>query len=278
MPELPEVETVRRSLVSVLVGKRILGTHITMPKLLQNISAEEFASTVKGRQFIDVTRRGKYLLLRLSGAYTLVVHLRMTGQLRFACADEAVPPHTHIILALSDGCELRYTDIRQFGYWFLAPDSDIFAVSRMSKLGPEPLGDGFTLEYMLEYFAGRKGKIKALLLDQRFVAGVGNIYADEALHMSGIHPERTPRSLSSTEAGRLRVALREVLAAGVQLRGTTFSDYVDGLGLSGAFQSELKVYGRTGKTCAGCGGAVDRIVVSGRGTHICSRCQPRMID
>ncbi|HSL93585.1 MAG TPA: DNA-formamidopyrimidine glycosylase [Bacillota bacterium] len=278
MPELPEVETVRRSLVPALVGKSITDVRVYMPKLLRNLTSDQFADQAVGRQFVDIARRGKYLLFRLSGGYTLVVHLRMTGQLRFAAPEDAVPKHTHIVLGLSCGKELRYTDIRQFGFWFFGRDADIDTISGMDKLGPEPLGDHFTVDYMLAHFKGRRGKLKALLLDQRFVAGVGNIYADEALFLSGLHPERTPCSITPAEASRLHVALRDVLTAGVQLRGTTFSDYVDGLGLSGDFQSQLQVYGRTGQPCRCCSGTVERIVVAGRGTHICSRCQLRMID
>jgi formamidopyrimidine-DNA glycosylase len=278
MPELPEVETVRRSLVPALVGKNITQIKVSMPKLLRNLSAEQFINEAMDRMFLDIERRGKYLLFRLSGGYTLVVHLRMTGQLRFAAPEEEAPKHTHIVLSLSCGHELRYTDIRQFGFWFFGRDEEIEHLSGMDKLGPEPLGDDFTVEYMLARFRGRQGKLKALLLDQTFVAGVGNIYADEALFMAGLHPERTPHSVTPAEAMRLLKALRDVLAAGVQLRGTTFSDYVDGLGLSGAFQNQLKVYGRTGQPCCNCAGTVERLVVAGRGTHICSCCQPRVID
>ena len=278
MPELPEVETICRTLLPPLVGRQITSVKVTMPKLLQNQSAEQFAEGVVGRKFTGIERRGKYLLFRLSGGYTIVVHLRMTGQLRVATPADEAPKHTHIALSLSDGHELRYTDIRQFGFWFFGRDAEIEAIAGLDKLGPEPLGDDFTVDYMMQRFCGRRGRLKALLLDQPFVAGVGNIYADEALFISGLHPERTPDSVTPSEAAKLHAALRDVLAAGVQLRGTTFSDYVDGLGLSGAFQNQLQVYGRAGLPCRGCTGAVERIVVCGRGTHICSRCQPRVVD
>jgi formamidopyrimidine-DNA glycosylase len=249
-----------------------------MPKLLRNLSAEQFTALAVDRHFVDIVRRGKYLLFRLSDGYTLVVHLRMTGQLRFATCEEDVPRHTHIVLDLSGGHQLRYTDIRQFGFWFFARNEEIAQVAGLDKLGPEPLEDDFSVAYIMDRFLGRRGKLKAMLLDQTFVAGVGNIYADEALFMARLHPLRTPDSLTQDEVERLRSALRDVLAAGVKLRGTTFSDYVDGLGLSGSFQNQLLVYGRTGQPCRGCAGVVERIVVAGRGTHICSRCQPRMVD
>lgn len=278
MPELPEVETIRRSLLPLLLGRLIVSVEVAMPKLLQNLTVEQFRAGVIGRGFVDIERRGKYLLFRLSGAHTLVVHLRMTGQLRLAEPADAQPKHTHIVLGLSNGQELRYTDIRQFGFWFFGPDESIDSIAGLTRLGPEPLGADFTVEYMLRCFRGRRGKLKALLLDQAFVAGVGNIYADEALFIAGLHPERTPESITQEEAAKLHSALRDVLAAGVQLRGTTFSDYVDGLGLSGAFQNQLQVYGRQGEPCRRCEAPVERIVVAGRGTHLCSRCQTRVVD
>ena len=273
MPELPEVETVRRSLLACLKDLSITAVNVRMPKLIQNLTAEEFALAIIGRTVRDIDRRGKYLLVRLSGEYTLVIHLRMTGQLRYSPPDVPEPPHTHIIIHLSDGKELRYTDIRQFGFWFLAPDDIIDQVSRTNTLGPEPLADSLTLEWFASLITGKKGRIKALLLNQQFVAGVGNIYADEALFGAGIHPERRADTLISTEIEALYHSLRNVLAQGVRMRGTSFSDYVDGLGESGSFQHELKVYGRAGETCAVCGTPIARLVVAGRGTHICPNCQ-----
>lgn len=273
MPELPEVETVRRSLIACLNGLSIVSAQVRMPKLIQNLTAEEFVQAITGCTVLNIDRRGKYLLIRLSGGLTLVIHLRMTGQLRYSAPDVPEPPHTHIVLLLSDGYELRYTDIRQFGFWFLAPNDIIDKVARTEKLGPEPLSDELTLTEFAALFAGRTGNIKALLLNQHFLAGVGNIYADESLFAAHIHPERRVDSLTQTEITALYNSLRHVLEQGVRMRGTTFSDYVDGLGMSGSFQHVLRVYGRANEPCTICSTPIIRRVVAGRGTHICPSCQ-----
>ncbi|MBS4054032.1 MAG: bifunctional DNA-formamidopyrimidine glycosylase/DNA-(apurinic or apyrimidinic site) lyase [Thermaerobacter sp.] len=273
MPELPEVETIRRSLLPHLVGLPILGCEIYLPKLLQNLSAEEFSQSIRGRHVEDILRRGKYLVLRLSGGYTLVVHLRMTGQLRFVHEDAPCPPHTHIVLKFAAGMVLRYTDIRQFGYWFLAPDSGIEQVARLERLGVEPLALDFTVGHLEALLSGRRGKIKAVLLDQARIAGVGNIYADEALFGAGLHPARAAGSLAPEEIARLHRHLQEVLNQGILMRGTTLRDYVDGSGESGGFQHKLKVYGQKGQPCSKCQTPIARLVIAGRGTHLCPNCQ-----
>lgn len=273
MPELPEVETVRRSLLACVKGLGVTAVRVTLSKLLRNASVEEFTQSIVGRVILDIDRRGKYLLFRLSGSYTLVVHLRMTGQLRYSSPSQPLLPHTHIVLFLSDGQELRYTDIRQFGFWFYGPNEQILEASRVSTLGVEPLSDQFSTAVLQDLLAERKGNIKAFLLNQQLIAGVGNIYADEALFAAGLHPSRTVNTLELGEVTALRDALRDVLQQGVNMRGTSFSDYVDGLGLRGSFQYELKVYGRKGKPCLSCGQAIERIVVAGRGTHFCPHCQ-----
>jgi len=273
MPELPEVETVRRSLLACVQGLTIESVRVTLAKLLQNTSAEEFVQSIVGRKILDIERRGKYLMFRLSGCYTLVIHLRMTGQLRYSAPQEPMLPHTHIILSFTNGQELRYTDIRQFGFWFYASDEEILEVSRIQHLGVEPLGDEFSLEAFEQMLLGKKGNIKAFLLNQHHIAGIGNIYADEALFAAGLRPTRTLDTLNACEVSKLHKALRHVLEKGVSMRGTTFSDYVDGLGLSGSFQYELKVYGRKEKPCLICGSPIERTIVAGRGTQFCPNCQ-----
>jgi len=273
MPELPEVETIRRSLLPHLVGLTIEGCEVYLPKLLQNLTREQFCACLKGRSIQDIVRRGKYLVLRLSGDYTLVVHLRMTGQLRFAPEDVPCPPHTHIVLQFAAGMVLRYTDIRQFGYWFLARNNEIEQVARLERLGVEPLSPDFTARYLESLLRGRRGKIKALLLDQRLIAGVGNIYADEALFAAGLHPGRVAGGLTAEETVRLHHYLQEVLNQGILMRGTTLRDYVDGSGEGGGFQHQLKVYGQRGKPCLKCQTSIERLIIAGRGTHVCSNCQ-----
>ncbi len=273
MPELPEVETIKQSLLPLLRGQQIIASEISLPKLLQNVTAGEFAGLIANRVIQDIVRRGKYLLFRLSGDYTLVVHLRMTGQLRFAAGALPHLPHTHIVLKLASGSELRYTDPRQFGYWFIAADSEITRVARMEHLGVEPLSAEFTALALASLLAGRRGTIKSLLLNQRIIAGIGNIYADEALFLAGIRPDRVAGELALGEIARLHEVVRDVLALGVKMRGTTFSDYLDGLGQEGGFQHQLQVYGRAGEACLTCGGEIVRLVVAGRGTHCCRQCQ-----
>lgn len=273
MPELPEVETIRQSLVPLLTGQQVVTCEVRLPKLLQNVSAAEFARLITGRTVQDIGRRGKYLLFRLSGEHTLVIHLRMTGQLRFAEPEMPSVPHTHIVLKLASRQELRYVDIRQFGYWFIAPDSEIVRVARLDRLGVEPLSPEFTADALASLLAGKRGTLKSLLLNQQVIAGIGNIYADEALFLAGLRPERTAGELTLDEVACLHAAVVGVLTQGVKLRGTTFSDYLDGLGQIGSFQHQLKVYGRAGEACVTCGQAIERRVLAGRGTHYCPHCQ-----
>jgi len=273
MPELPEVETIRQSLLPHIVGLQILGCDIHLPKLIKNIAADKFVEQILGRTINDLERRGKYLIFRLSGEHSLVVHLRMTGQLRFC--EKQVPKvrHTHLIVYFASGHELRYTDARQFGTWYLATNADIAHVAGIDRLGIEPLSSGFTAEHLSLLLSARKRKIKAVLLDQHLLAGVGNIYADEALFAAEIHPERSTQSLSPADVYRLHHALQNVLIKGIMLRGTSVRDYVDGEGEMGSFQQELKVYGRTGKKCFVCGSLIERILVANRSTHLCPHCQ-----
>ena len=273
MPELPEVETILQSLLPLLTGQQVVDSEVHLPKLLQNVSAAEFSRIISGRVVQGMGRRGKYLLFQLSGEHTLVIHLRMTGQLRYTAADLPRVPHTHIVLKLASGQELRYVDIRQFGYWFIAPDNEIAGVARMDRLGVEPLSPEFSVAGLASLLAGKRGKIKSVLLNQHIVAGIGNIYADEALFLAGLRPDRIAGGLAFGEIARLHAAVTNVLAQSVKLRGTTFSDYLDGLGQQGGFQHQLKVYGRAGEACVTCGETITRLVLAGRGTHYCRQCQ-----
>ncbi|MBS3937842.1 MAG: DNA-formamidopyrimidine glycosylase [Peptococcaceae bacterium] len=273
MPELPEVETIRQSLTSYLQGLTIEGCQVTLPKLVKNMAADDFMAQLKGRTIREIGRRGKYLIFKLSRGYTLVVHLRMTGQLRFCASDVPRPAHTHVVLEFSPDKELRYTDTRQFGAWFLAPDGEIGRVAGIDRLGVEPLSPEFTVEQLGTMLSLRRGKIKAVLLNQHIVAGIGNIYADEALFAAGIHPERVASTLTPRELAALHFALQALLTRAIELRGTSVRDYVDGSGLRGNFQTELKVYGRTDGLCRLCDTPLLRLVVAGRSTHLCPHCQ-----
>lgn len=283
MPELPEVETVRRQLAEALPGRTVVDVAVSLPRTLQNATPEELRAFVVGRAFADVGRRGKYLLLslhdgRANGAATagdhrqLVVHLRMTGRLTVIEAAAPLPPHTRVVFSLDDGRQLRFADVRTFG--------TIHLVGRgkqgprgLQELGPEPLDDGFTPEALAAAVRSRRAPVKTVLLDQRRVAGLGNIYVDEALHMAGIHPQRPALQLTGDELARLHAAVRAVLREAVEQGGTTIRDYVDGNGVPGGFQRRLRVYGRAGEACPCCGGPIERLRVAGRGTHVCPRCQ-----
>jgi formamidopyrimidine-DNA glycosylase len=271
-PELPEVETVVRDLRPLLVGRRIKRFEAGRLALRRPL-AKNAAKSILGRRVNAVTRRGKWILIDL-GEPWLLVHLGMTGQ--FTVADASVPRqnHTHVVFTLSDGHELRFRDIRRFGSVSLYADRealDAFFVA--SKLGPEPFD--LDPEHWRFHLKKTSRNLKACLLDQRLVAGVGNIYADESLHEARLHPTTLGYRVTSAQAERLRAAIVTVLRRAIELRGSSIRDYVGGSGLQGAMQNEFRVYGRTGEPCLVCGSPIERIVLAGRSTHFCAKCQPR---
>jgi formamidopyrimidine-DNA glycosylase len=274
MPELPEVEVVRRSLEPQLRGSRIIRIHAGrhLPDIL-TLPLEVFAREVEGRRITDLGRRGKTLLIELDSGAMITVHLGMTGELSLAQPAEPYPPHHHLSFVLEQGWELRYRDIRRFGRIGLLRPAEREQFE--ARLGPEPLSPELTPEQLRERLARHRRAIKALLLEQSFLAGVGNIYADEALFRAGINPLRPASSLEIEEARRLLEALREVLEAAIHRRGTTIRNYRDGLGQPGENQASLRIYGRPpGSPCPVCGTPVVRVVVAQRGTTFCPRCQP----
>lgn len=273
MPELPEVETVKRSLESHLVGEKITGIEIYYGGIIKEPESALFRSLIVGKEIRSLTRRGKYLLCELSEGLTLVIHLRMTGRLYLTDPQQLVEKHTHIIFRLSGGKELRFHDTRKFGLIYLVPTGCWQPIGGLFSLGPEPLEEAFTLAYLQEKIRDRKTRLKNFLLDQRFIAGIGNIYADEILFVAGLHPERPVETLTAKEVERLYHAIRSLLQAGIEHRGTSFRDYVDGMGARGGFQNKLKVYGRGGEPCERCGTRLVRSVVAGRGTVFCPCCQ-----
>ncbi len=273
MPELPEVETVKRSLEKKLVGLAFNGVDLHMPKIVRLPQAEEFVNSLKGKKIKQLDRRGKYLMLHLSGNYTLVIHLRMTGRLVYTKPDTPLEKHTHVVFLLSNGDQLRYTDIRQFGRMLLAPTPELDTLPGLKDLGVEPLGEYFTREFMKKELKRRRTRLKALLLDQSFIAGLGNIYVDEALHRARLHPERLAVDLTPRETTRLFQAIKDVLTDAVNNRGTSFRDYVDGEGRPGNNQERLLVYSKEGKPCHKCGKPIHRIRVAGRSSYFCPHCQ-----
>mgnify|MGYP001174231251 CR=1 FL=1 len=272
MPELPEVETVRRSLEPKLVGRTILSLQIHYGGIIKKPEPSELAESIKGQRIERLDRRGKYLLFELSDEKTLVVHLRMTGRLTVEEAGSPLAKHTHLVFSLDNGRELRFNDVRKFGMVYLLPGDDYQAVEVLYTLGPEPLSGEFTAAELLQRLQRKKIKLKTFLLDQKEIAGLGNIYADEAMFRAGLHPERITNGISEAEASRLHQAIQKVLQEGIEYRGTTFRDYVDGNGAKGRFQERLKVYGRAGKECE-CGAILQKKTVAGRTTVYCPHCQ-----
>lgn len=272
MPELPEVETIRTYLQSILPGRQVRAVKHLDGRMVKMGSADPamIGAHLPGLMVQSMERRGKYLLLRFQGNGWLVVHLGMSGRLVMAEPDQPWKVHTHMVLEFSGGQELRLVDPRRFGRlgWFEADQPDVFL-----PLGPEPLGRQFTTTYLKNRLGNRATAIKSLLLDQALVAGLGNIYADEALFKARIHPLTPGQDLSDIAVTRLTRAIRAVLREGIQHRGTSFSDYVDALGHPGDNQAYLAVYGRAGKPCVRCKGPIRSLVIHQRTSHFCQRCQ-----
>jgi formamidopyrimidine-DNA glycosylase len=270
MPELPEVETVARGLRSLLIGRTFVNAFVGWPRTIARPGEDEFPRAIVGRRVVSVGRRGKYVVIELDQGF-LLVHLKMSGRLQVVSADELVDKHVHLLLDLDNGRQLRFRDERKFGRVYLVEDP----VEVTAALGPEPLSDDFTLAEFRRLLARRKGRLKPLLLNQHFLAGLGNIYADEALYDARLHPLRSADSLTPDEQARLYRSIRSVLSCAVESRGTTLSDggYTDASGQMGEYQERIAVYGRGGTPCLRCQSAIERMVIGGRSAHFCPRCQ-----
>jgi len=271
MPELPEVETVVRDLRPRVVG-RVIRNITTGPRQLRTPWNDAWNDQLLGHRFLAIRRRGKWIIVELDSGSRLLVHLGMTGQLTAMPATEPQPDHLHLIFALDDESELRFRDVRRFGSArLLADEETLQELFTKAKLGPEP----FQLDpgYFRTAVQKANRSLKAILLDQRVVAGVGNIYADEACSRAGLHPGRRGVRLTPAEVDRLRDAILEVIAHAIEHRGSTIRDYIGGSGLRGGFQEEFRVYGRTGEPCKTCGSAISRLVIAGRSSHFCPDCQ-----
>ena len=275
MPELPEVETVKRTLEKNIVGKKITKVHVFLPKLVLPLGVKEFQGNVEGSRISGLSRRGKYLLIKLSSPFTLVISLRMTGRLVFVPSGEEVAEskHTHLIFDFDDGSHLYFNDIRKFGTMHCISVDCVETCPEIAKLGPEPLGPDFTEGYLKKKLKKTNRSIKQVLLDQRVVAGLGNIYADESLFAAGISPNAIASKLSPQQVNSLYLAIVNVLSEAVLQKGTTIRDYVDGTGNSGNYQSFLKVYGRKGKKCYRCGQEIQAVKLGGRTSSFCPGCQ-----
>ncbi|MFN8222489.1 MAG: bifunctional DNA-formamidopyrimidine glycosylase/DNA-(apurinic or apyrimidinic site) lyase [Gaiellales bacterium] len=276
MPELPEVETVRRRLAPVIEGAKITYAEIVDPRLTRPDDPLVVASELIGERFAELGRRGKYLLLRLASGRTLVVHLRMTGSFTYAARGKlSVDAYRRATLRLGNRVDLGFRDVRRFGTWLLlAPGEE--GPYLAERLGPEPLSDAFSTAALAAALRGRQAPVKSVLLDQRRVAGVGNIYADEALWRARIAPRRAAGGLGPKEVSALRRTVRTVLEKGIALQGSTLRDYVTPDGEYGGMQNEFSVYGREGEPCPRCRTPIERDVIGGRGTWSCPACQPRL--
>jgi formamidopyrimidine-DNA glycosylase len=273
MPELPEVEVIRARLEPALTGRRFEHVDIFDSRLVRPFEPAEVASELQGERVASVGRRGKYLTIRFVSGRVLLVHLRMTGSFRHAPGGlTAEDPYRRAVVKLDDGSDVAYRDVRRFGTWLLLePDElDDYLAPR---LGAEPFARAFSARSLGERLAGRRAPIKAALLDQRSLAGMGNIYVDEALWRARIHPLREARSLDGDEVRRLHRAIRRALELGIIRQGSTLTQYALPDGTPGSMQHEFKVYGRAGEPCERCGTPIEKIRAGGRGTSYCPRCQ-----
>jgi formamidopyrimidine-DNA glycosylase len=273
MPELPEVETIRRTLLALVKGKKIQEVHIFWPKMIQKpVDFEQFCDALIGQTIHDIRRTGKYLKFYFDD-YVLVSHLRMEGRYGLYSKEDPIEKHTHAIFKFIDQTELRYKDVRKFGTMHLFKLGEEEGAPPLSQLGPEPFSELFTVEYLRETFSKTSRKIKVALLDQTIVAGLGNIYVDEALFRARIHPERLAKDLQLNELKRLHEQIIETLQEAVEKGGSTVRSYINSQGQIGMFQLNLNVYGRNGEPCRECGTSIEKIMVGGRGTHFCPKCQ-----
>ena len=269
MPELPEVETVVRALRRPLIGRVVTAVRTDWPRQIKTPSLDALQNRIVGCQFVAINRRAKYLVFTLTKGETLIIHLRMSGHLAVVNGQEQADKHVHTVFELDNGQELRFRDIRKFGTVHLVKNPAIV----LGKLGPEPLEDDFTPVVLQELLNGRSRAIKPLLLDQHRVAGIGNIYADEALFHAKIRPTRPANSLSHSDIKAIHTAIQKVLRLGIEREGASIELYLKPDGSKGDMQNDLMVFRRTSEPCFDCGRPIERIVLGGRSTHFCPQCQ-----
>lgn len=273
MPELPEVETIRKTLENLVPGKKIQDVSIYWPKIIKHPDdVDHFKHLLIGEKIEKMDRRGKFLLFYFEH-YVLVSHLRMEGKYRVTQSEDPITKHTHVIFHFTDGTDLRYNDVRKFGTMHVFPIGKEFTVKPLNQLGPDPFEKTYTVEYLREKCQKTTRNIKTTLLDQTIIAGLGNIYVDEVLFFSRIHPEKKANELTDQQVKTIWKYARKVLDRAVKQGGTTIRSYVDGAGEMGMFQQELFVYAQEQKPCKHCGEEIIKLKVAGRGTHICPTCQ-----
>lgn len=274
LPELPEVETVRRTLAQLVIGRTIQSVDVRLPRIIRRPEDPQlFAALLEGQTIQAIERRGKFLLFILDD-FVLASHLRMEGRYGVYSQNDPIEKHTHVIFAFTDKFQMRYKDVRQFGTMDLFARGEEYRYPPLNKLGLEPLHEDFTFDAFQQALGSRTTKIKPLLLNQAYIVGIGNIYVDEVLFRAGIHPERTADSLNRDERAALHASIVQTLQEAVEAGGSSIKSYVNGQGEIGMFQHQFKVYGRTNEPCVTCGHPIEKSVVGGRGTHICPVCQP----
>jgi formamidopyrimidine-DNA glycosylase len=273
MPELPEVETIRRKLEPYLLGRRLDRVEIADPRLVRPFEPHAVAAELEGERVSALERRGKYLVVRFESGRALLVHLRMTGSLRHAARGALHDDgYRRAVVNLDDGSDVAYRDVRRFGTWLLL-EPDELEPYLAPRVGVEPLERSFNARWLAQRLQGRRAPLKAALLDQRTVAGLGNIYVDEALWRAQIHPLRPAESLDADEIARLTRAVKQALKAGIRRQGASLRDYATPDGGRGSMQDRFRVYGRAGEPCHRCGTPIDKIRAAGRGTWYCPTCQ-----
>ncbi|MBS4173787.1 DNA-formamidopyrimidine glycosylase [Bacillus sp. FJAT-49736] len=273
MPELPEVETIKRTLTQLVLGRTIKNVIVHWPKIIKKPDEkEQFIDALAGQSFEGIDRKGKFLIF-YTDDFALVSHLRMEGRYGLYQHTEPIDKHTHIIFQFTDGTELRYRDVRKFGTMHLFKKGEEFSSLPLLQLGPEPFSNLFTNDYLKEKLSKTDRNIKAVLLDQTVIAGLGNIYVDEALYRAKIHPERKSRTLTYKEINILRKEIIATLEEAVEKGGSTVRTYVNTQGQIGMFQLQHFVYGKKGEPCQKCGTLIEKRVTAGRGTHFCPKCQ-----
>lgn len=277
MPELPEVETVRRGLLKIAKGRKINAIDVYYGKIITN-DVEQFRQALIGQTITDIDRRGKYLLFRFTNHLTMVSHLRMEGQYFSQPIGGPIDKHTHVVFQFTDGTELCYHDTRKFGRMTLVKTGTEMEVGGLKTIGPEPRPDTFTLAFFQKELSKSRGKIKPFLLNQRHVAGLGNIYVDEVLWMSKINPEQPANTLTARQVKLLHDNIISELAQAIKYKGTTVHTFANAFGGAGGFQERLNAYGHGGDKCPRCGTKMVKIKVAERGTTYCPHCQPLRED
>lgn len=273
MPELPEVETIKNTLKQFVIDKEIADVAVHWPNIIKAPGdVEEFKTILRGQSIRDIGRRGKFLLFQLD-ELVLVSHLRMEGKYSIHPKEEPVKKHTHVIFSFKNGEELRYNDVRKFGTMHVYNKGEEFANKPLSLLGPDPFDETFTLDYFYKRLKKTDRVVKAALLDQSIVTGLGNIYVDETLFKANVHPLKRASKLTRKEVNAIREQAIDTLANAVRMGGTTIRSYVNSQGEMGMFQQDLFVYGQEDKPCRQCGAPIVKMKIGGRGTHVCTTCQ-----